>query len=54
MKTKVITLENVKVCYRIPRRKLLNELREGVELVAGAVCLFLAVGGLALVLYSFT
>lgn len=53
MKTKVITLENVKVNYYIPKKKLLRELRDGLEVIVGAGCLFVFGYVMMLLFYMF-
>lgn len=53
MKTKVITLENVKVCYRIPNQKLRRELLDGLGILVGFSCMVLSVFIFGLLLYAY-
>ena len=52
MKTKVITLENVKVNYYIPKKKLLQELLDGLEVIASVGCILFWGYGLAMIFYA--
>ena len=52
METKVITLDNVKVTYHIPKEKIVREVAEGMKVVFSAGCLVFCAYILAMIFYA--